>query len=418
MRTVEQAMTTNVVTIGQDRAVGEAVTLMLDRDVSVLPVVSKERLVGVVAMRDLLRAPPYRLVSEVMSREPPAARPGTNLAAAFDLMDKRQIGYLPVLDDDRLVGLITREDILKALGRPVDPLTELPWGTTVRDRAIEYLRDGLEITILFLDLDDFRSVNRRFGHAVGDRCIRTVAEALLATVDSDRDLLCRYGGDEFAILTTRPQEEAQALGLRALEAICGLQLPGVPPGFTLGASMGIAGGKRTTERQDVHFAATVDDLITIASRQSTQAKSEKILAAGESAGGRVLPEPRLQLRRVNLSAGDGNATVIVELGLGSDRYIGETTGPDMGSVPLRLLAESTLAAVNQALRGGWRTAVEEVHALHIPAGTALAVTALLGGPGQPTERLIGCAAAESDLGQGVVRATLLAVNRRLGHLLE
>ncbi len=417
-------MTTGVVTIGPDRTAGEAAALMLDRDVSVLPVVSvlpaasEEHLVGVVVMRDLLRAPPYRPVSEVMSREPPAASPGMNLAAALDLMDTRRIGYLPVLDEDRLIGLITREGVLQALGRPVDPLTELPWGTALRERAIECLRDGIEIAILFLDLDDFRSINKRLGHAVGDRCIRAVADALLATVDSDRDLLARYGGDEFAILTMRPLEEAQALGLRAIEAVCGVRLSAAPPGFALEASMGIAGGKRTTERQDVHFAATVDDLITIASRQSTQAKSAKTLAAGMAAGGRMLVGPRLQLRRVNLSTEDGNATATVELGLGSKRYVGETTGPNMGTVPLRLLAESTLAAANQVLRDGWRTAVEEVHILRVPTGTLLAVTVLLGRPGQSPEHLIGCAAAGSDVGQGVVWATLLAVNRRLGRLLE
>lgn len=417
MRTIEQFTTTGVPTIGPDRTAGEAVALMLDRDVSVLPVISEEGLVGVVGMRDLLGVPPYRPVREVMSREPPTARPGMSLTAALDLMNARRTGYLPVLDEDRLIGLITREDILQALGRPVDPLTELPWGTTLRERAIEHLRNGLEIAILFLDLDDFRLVNKRLGHAVGDHFLRAVAEALLATVDSDRDLLCRYGGDEFAILTTRPMKEAQALGLRALGAICGLRLSAAPSGFALAASMGIAGGKRTTERQDVHFAATVDDLITIASRQSTQAKSEKNLHEGEEAGGRVPIGPRLQLRRVSLSVGEGNATATVELGLGSKRYLGETTGPDTGTVPLRLLVESTLAAVSQVLGSGWRTAAEEVHILRIPTGTLLAVTVLLGRPGHPPERLTGCAVADSDMGQGIVRAALMAVNRRLGRLL-
>jgi len=416
LRTVEQVMTTGVVTVGPDRTAGEAVALMLDRDLSVLPVVSEERLVGVVAMRDLLRAPPYRPVSEVMSREPPAVRPGTNLVAAFDLMDKRRIGYLPVLEDDRLVGLITREDILQALGRPVDPLTNLPWGTTLRERAIEYLRDGIEITILFLDLDNFRSVNKRLGHAVGDRYIRAVAETLLATVDFGRDLLCRYGGDEFAILTTRSLEEAQALGLRAIEAIGGLRVSAVPAGFALGASMGIAGGKRTTERQDVHFAATVDDLVTIASRQSTQAKGEKTPAADAAAGDRAPLGPRPQLRRVNLSTGDHTVTATVELDLRSECYLGEATGPDMGTVPLRLLAESTLAAVNQALPDGWMAAVDDVRLTHASSGAVVTVTVLLRMVGMHPERHVGSAIAGPDPGPAAVRAALQALNRRLGRI--
>lgn len=52
---------------------------------------------------------------------------------------------------------------------------------------------------IMLDIDDFKSINNRFGHTVGDDAISTVGKILHKTVD-DKGVICRYGGDEFVIL--------------------------------------------------------------------------------------------------------------------------------------------------------------------------------------------------------------------------
>jgi diguanylate cyclase (GGDEF)-like protein len=57
--------------------------------------------------------------------------------------------------------------------------------------------DGL--SVLFLDLDDFRDVNEQFGHHGGDMALRVVADRLTATL-RDEDLIGRFGGDEFLVL--------------------------------------------------------------------------------------------------------------------------------------------------------------------------------------------------------------------------
>jgi GGDEF domain-containing protein len=64
------------------------------------------------------------------------------------------------------------------------------------------------IGILFLDGDDFKSVNDSFGHDVGDEFIRMFGNALLASVRPD-DLVSRVGGDEFVILLTNLSNEPQ-----------------------------------------------------------------------------------------------------------------------------------------------------------------------------------------------------------------
>lgn len=65
--------------------------------------------------------------------------------------------------------------------------------------AIEADETGLEISILFCDLDMFSSINQKHGQLVGDQVLRMVADTLKKGVKG-RDLVARYGGEEFAIL--------------------------------------------------------------------------------------------------------------------------------------------------------------------------------------------------------------------------
>lgn len=416
LKTVAQVMTSGVVTVEAGRTVADAAALMLDRRVNLLPVVDGEGLVGLVTMRELLRALPYRPVVEVMRRDVATASSSMPIAAAYMVMEEQRVGQLPVVDDGRVVGLITIEGILRELGLPIDPLTELPWGAALRQRAVEYLKGGREIAIIFLDLDNFGLTNKQFGHVAGDRWIRAVAETLRAAIDPTRDLLCRYGGDEFAILTTRRRDEAEALGQRTLEAVSALRLSGPMAEFVLTASLGFAGGKRTTERQDVHFEATVDDLITLASRQSTQAKLQKSERASTTAGASAL-EPRLRLRRVSLSTVDDQVTATVELSLGTDRYVGEAQDLSLSKDAYRLLADATVAAINRALPAPWQVVVEDVLVIRAEPANVAAVTVRLEQAGETTDRCAGYVPARGGDVQAVVKATLQAINRRVGRIL-
>jgi len=415
MKTVEQVMSADIVTIGATRTAADAIALMLERDSSVLPVIDDNgRLVGLITMRDLLRALPYRPVVEVMRQDIQMISPHMPLTEAYTLLDRQRTGQLPVVSDGRMIGLIAIEDVLRTLGLPTDPLTELPWSAALRARAVDLLKRGFEIAIIFIDLDNFGQINKQYGHVTGDRYIQAVAQALQAMVDSSRELLCRYGGDEFAILTTRHRDDAEALGRSAVHVIEKLSVPGAPEGIALAASMGIAGGKRSTERQDIHYEATVDDLITLASRQTTQAKVQK--AGGVSAAG-AGAQPRLRLRRVTLSTEGGQAHAVVELGLREEQFIGESRAPNIGAAPWRALAESTVTAVNQALPEGWIASVDDVGIVRAFSQMLATVTVHLGQPEASSKSYAGCVIVEDDIGQAVVKATLQALNWRLGRLL-
>ena len=84
-----------------------------------------------------------------------------------------------------------------------DPLTSMPNRRAlndvfVRERA-RALRSKRPLTIAYIDCDDFKAINDRFGHATGNELLRTVAATLASSVRAV-DLAARIGGDEFAVI--------------------------------------------------------------------------------------------------------------------------------------------------------------------------------------------------------------------------
>ncbi|MCM2313831.1 MAG: diguanylate cyclase [Thermoanaerobaculia bacterium] len=87
-------------------------------------------------------------------------------------------------------------------------------------------RTGTSVSLLLADIDQFRLYNERSGHASGDDCLRSVADALSAGISRAGDLLARYGGEEFVVvLPSTAHDAALAVAQRLAQSVRELSLP-------------------------------------------------------------------------------------------------------------------------------------------------------------------------------------------------
>lgn len=101
-------------------------------------------------------------------------------------------------------------------------------------------RDGTPVTLLLLDLDYFKAVNDRYGHAAGDAVLCAAVQAWQEQLRG-RDALGRIGGEEFAVVCAgATREQAQVIAGRLLDATRALRLPDIDPELRVGTSIGIA----------------------------------------------------------------------------------------------------------------------------------------------------------------------------------
>lgn len=145
---VHEVMTTPVVTVTPETTIREAARLLTEHAITAMPVVTGTgELLGVVSEADLLleaflpdqrahdlpvhvtSGPVMTTVAEVMNRHVLTVPAGSDLAEAADLMVSTMVKSLPVVDGDRVVGVVSRRDLVQVLAR--------------RDSSIEAAVDGM-----------------------------------------------------------------------------------------------------------------------------------------------------------------------------------------------------------------------------------------------------------------------------------
>ena len=170
---------------------------------------------AVVAARTISR--PLRETMDVLAR---VAR--GDLSHQVDVRTKDEIGQMGRSLNDTLA--ILRDAFAQLQHRAShDGLTGLANRTLLRERlsaAAPRALSGLPVAMLFIDLDGFKEINDRHGHAAGDQLLVAVANRLLAAVRG-ADTVARLGGDEFAVLLDGmdAEEDTYAVADRLLESI-------------------------------------------------------------------------------------------------------------------------------------------------------------------------------------------------------
>jgi CBS domain-containing protein len=114
---VKQIMTTDVSTVTPNDTVTKAASIMKQLNVGSVPVIDGSRVVGIVTDRDItLRGiakggDPNQKISEVMTSDVKYATPDMDVHAVADLMAENQVRRLPVIDNDKLVGIVAIGDL-------------------------------------------------------------------------------------------------------------------------------------------------------------------------------------------------------------------------------------------------------------------------------------------------------------------
>lgn len=125
---VEEIMTKDVVTCDANDRINKVLDKMKDSGYSGLPVLKNGKLVGVITRKDIIKAGYARLeredekgvkkkaprVEALMSTPPITVSPKDHIKRAMEILVERNIGRLPVVENGKLVGIISRDDIIKA----------------------------------------------------------------------------------------------------------------------------------------------------------------------------------------------------------------------------------------------------------------------------------------------------------------
>ncbi len=136
------------------------------------------------------------------------------LMAALTFMSSLMlVAYLRAHQQGRILDIENQQRLWQLANH--DSLTGLPNRMLLMDRMEQLLsrmrRQGKQLAVIFLDIDDFKQVNDAYGHDIGDQLLRFVAERLQTAIRVD-DTVARLGGDEFVILI-EGMESVATLGI-------------------------------------------------------------------------------------------------------------------------------------------------------------------------------------------------------------
>jgi CBS domain-containing protein len=122
--TVASHMTRDVTIASPTDTIQKIYTMIMESGFSAFPVVKKKRIVGIISRRDLIRTRrvqsiiarhAHTTIEEVMSKNVVTIGPDEPIGSAAELLVKHDVSRLPVIDGDRIVGIVDRHDVLKGL---------------------------------------------------------------------------------------------------------------------------------------------------------------------------------------------------------------------------------------------------------------------------------------------------------------
>jgi diguanylate cyclase (GGDEF)-like protein len=132
-------------------------------------------------------------------------------------------------------------------------------------QIISYIgRSDASLSVIMMDVDNFKKYNDTYGHDEGDKCLKAVAGAINESVTREHDFAARYGGEEFIIVLPNTDEAgARLIAEKALENVRKLEIPHsantAAPYVTISA--GVTTAKVTHDRPWEEYVKRADEAL-------------------------------------------------------------------------------------------------------------------------------------------------------------
>lgn len=235
------------------------------------PVMEDNQIVGVLTYKDLLQAHPNRIAADAMSGHAVYIDAHASIWKAKELFDTNSNNdLLLVLDNNQLVGVLTKSVLKAELGKHIDLLTGLPKGDFIYYNALRLIESNQEMSFAFLDVNNFGLIDKEYGHVAGDIILKELS-GLLESNMPEQTYVARFGGDEFLVLTPYYVDKCYTFAKDLLDIISRYTFHKNIP---VTVSAGIA-EKNATQANSQNKLQTISQLINLASLASTKAKKEK-----------------------------------------------------------------------------------------------------------------------------------------------
>lgn len=225
---VKVFMNSLVVTLGPEASLAQAAQKMKDNRIGAVVIINQDKCpIGIITDRDFVRFYEEGLdpqgnhnVSQVMTSPLITVSPTVSFSSVFDLFNKHNIRQIPVVNKQKLVGIVSYRNLLmysrntlidaleenRSLQKEAntDELTGLYnkryFLKRIADEHDRMKRYGVRCSLVFMDLDHFKQINDAYSHPAGDYVLHTVSEIFKKNARNS-DILARFGGEEFVIIT-------------------------------------------------------------------------------------------------------------------------------------------------------------------------------------------------------------------------
>lgn len=270
IKRVEDIMITDFAVVSVIDGVEKVINLSLATKQEYFPVLDNGVIAGVISYKELMAAHPNRIIADTGINRYAAVSPKDSIWMARDVITENDADILLVIDQGCLVGLLKKADLLIEISKYFDPLTGLYRSSYLYFYAEKLIKNGRELSVIFIDVNNFGQINKLYGHVKGNVVLTVLAQILKESILPNM-YLCRYGGDEFAVLTACGAAECERFSTHLQSKISS---KAYPSGIDVSIAVGIAGGRRRKAQLEANAVSIISNLVNLASLASTQAKKK------------------------------------------------------------------------------------------------------------------------------------------------